>query len=807
MDGILRNFASHASANDDRICLSEGGWRIGFAEAEAISDRLAAELLARTDGPDGVIAWIGGAGAKRVLAYLAIQKAGLVFCAPNTALNHTQIVAILGITKPVLTLVEAGFEALAARFWQGPVMTARFAPGDTFTPPDVPGEAISHISFTSGSTGTPKLMARSRRDMEHFVRMACRLQALGPGDTTALLGNLWNPTQFTGLASGARTACFDVPRLGAGALAEWMQAQSVSTMMIYPALFRELMAANRSLPNLRCIILIGEALTRADAEAHARICPPDAELLGIYGSMEFAYLTLWRRRADDPIDFEVMPMGAAIDPAELHLIDEAGETVPDGATGEVEVTSHHLPGLYLGNPDLTAQRFRRLPDGRTALRMGDLAYRDYRGIYHSMGRRDQQIKIRGYNVRPTDIELVIQRQGEVGEVAVVARDSARGIRRLVCYFTGEADPGAVRKALSGILPNFMIPSVWHRVEALPKTPSGKVIRGDLPDPLTTPGAPDRQDFVGETEQRLAVLFSEILEIADFSRDDDFFDLGGDSLQAMRLVIEAEALFNRRAPFEKLILHGASVAALARTFDGNTVAGPAVLKAGTGARTLVVTHSHGGHLSDYLEVTHALDHRYRVVGANGRALVAGGWDATMQEMAAHALEVLGGEVAQGRDITLVGYSFGAPIAFELARLLATRDGAPPQLILIDPLAPWQDGRRWLRPVYHALRDGQMQEATRLLRRNAGVALGLRGLSLDDAHSTAWLRYRPQPLALDRALLVRSGAPGADAHAEAWQAATGASFDRITVAGDHLGMMRGENAGPLAQQLQRWIADQT
>ena len=526
METVLQKFDQVVQQRPNDLCLYEQSERYTFLSTQQISDAIASRLVTVCPAPGACVAWIGGAGAKRLLAYLAIQKAGLVFFAPNTTLTDEQIGEMLAVAKPAVLLVDADFEALAQRLRDYPYQLAAFAESEglQFKRPVVAAQVLSHLSMTSGSTGVPKILPRTRRDMGYFIDLACKLQDLGPADTTALLGNLWNPTQFTGLNVGARTACFDVPRWGAGDLADWMCAERISTVMMYPAIFRELMSANKTLPDLRCVILIGEALTRDDAEAHSQLCAPDAQLVNIYGSMEFPYLLEWRRLGRDRIDFDTMPMGRQVVADEMHLIDEVGNSVVEGEVGEIEITSHYVPTEYVDNPELTAERVRALPDGRTGLRMGDYAYRDYAGVYHTMGRRDQQTKIRGYNVRLTDVEMVIKREVCVEACAVTTAVTAQGIRKLVCYLVGDAEVAVIRSTLKQALPNYMVPSVWRKLEQLPLTPSGKVKHDLLPDPFDDSSAP-KFEPLSDLEATLGELFSEILGTQHFSRDDDFFDLG------------------------------------------------------------------------------------------------------------------------------------------------------------------------------------------------------------------------------------------------------------------------------------------
>ncbi|MEM6499831.1 MAG: alpha/beta fold hydrolase, partial [Pseudomonadota bacterium] len=557
------------------------------------------------------------------------------------------------------------------------------------------------------------------------------------------------------------------------------------------------------LPDLRCIILIGEALTRDDAEAHARCCAPDAELINIYGSMEFPYLLEWCRQANDAIDFVTMPMGREVVPGELRLIDHNGASVKDGAVGEIEITSHHVPNLYLDNPELTAERFRTLPDGRTALLMGDFAYRDYAGIYHSMGRKDQQTKIRGYNVRPTDVEMIIKREPGVLDCAVTTATTAQGIRKLVCFYAGSANDKSLRKALNQRLPNYMVPSIWRQLDMLPKTPSGKVKRDALPDPFAIETLSRTHQSYTATGSEIAKLFSEILDRDDIAPDDDFFDLGGDSLQAMRLVMQTEKIFGRRPPFETLMLNGATIDELTRFFDSEPTVRPSVLREGMNGPTFVVTHTQDGNLSMYLPLTQSLDPCFRVVGANSREITGDKCAASMHEMAQHSLEVLGDEVAPGKQIVLVGFSYGGPIAVEMARILSERDGITPPLILLDPHAVWRDNWRWSRRALDAAKTGNVSRLWNLGRMYASATSSGETGELEEAHLVPWLSYRPAPLQITKGLFVRSTDPTAHSNANAWSDVFSDRLDMADASADHTSMMMNEPARMLAQTVQSWI----
>ena len=806
MHQALSRFADHVRERPGAACVSEGEARYSFAEVDAISDNCARDLIAAGAGVNDVIVWIGGAGATRLLAFLATQKAGMAFGAPIMQMGPAYIAEYLEVCAPRLIVFEDGWEdhvPAAAR-----AGAIRFEGDATLHGPvdfgHVSNEVISHLSFTSGSTGRPKGMARNRAAMAYFIREACRMQDLGPADTVALLGNLWNPTLFTGLVSGARTACFDTPRHGAASLADWLVREKATATMTYPAIFRQIMATGRPLPDLRNIILIGEPLTRADAEAHAACAAPDARLLNIYGSMEFAYVTVFDRAAKDPISFDMMPLGKAAAPGVLRLIDEAGDELrEDGAEGEIEIVSEHVVPGYLDEPELNAERFTIRSDGVKRMKTGDLAYRDHAGVYHSMGRRDGQTKIRGYKVRPPEIELILRGFDGVDDATVGAFATPSGIARLVCHYVGAADGADLRARLRQRLPDYMTPSLWVRLDELPKNAAGKIRRIDLPDPFADAPSADLQDW-SETEIAIRAMFQSLLGVGDFGREDDFFDLGGDSLQAMRLLIELETAFGRRFPFERFILDGATVAALADRVSAAGQARPSVLRPGDGGPTLMIGHSLGGHLAYFLETAHMFDPRIRVVGANASGMEDGEpMRDSFAALAADALDRLSAEWRDGQKVVLLGYSFAGPLALEMARQIWAERGEAPPLALIDPLLQWNG--RWDEMRYFAsrLRRFELSSAATYGKR-LFKPLSAAAKTLDEAHLKAWRSYRATPFDGAETLIVRTEAPLSGTSAERWRGVIQGDVTIRTAPGDHERMVAEPHAGRLAQIIQGWIA---
>jgi acyl carrier protein len=296
----------------------------------------------------------------------------------------------------------------------------------------------------------------------------------------------------------------------------------------------------------------------------------------MYGITETTVHVTYRpARIDDLRPGQGSLIGAPIPDLQLYILDSNGQPTPIGVPGEIYVGGAGVARGYLNRPNLTAERFVEDPftNGQGRLyRTGDRARRLDNGDIEYLGRIDQQVKIRGFRIEPGEVEASIARHPAIREVAVIAREDARGDKRLVAYLVVENAPAdldhQLRALIRANMPEYMVPAYFVILSALPLTANGKLDRNALPPPGLGNGSP-RESTVAPrtpTEQTVADIFRGVLERTDFGIFDNFFDLGGHSLMAARLMARLRSASGVDLPLRDLFAH-ATIAALAEVIDG------------------------------------------------------------------------------------------------------------------------------------------------------------------------------------------------------------------------------------------------
>ena len=560
-------FAARVADMPDAIAIRHGVDAWSYADLARRSDTIAAGLVAEGVAPGALVGLSLNRSPWMVAAMLGVLKAGAAYLPLDPGFPPARLAMIAEDAAPALVLVETGTEdALPA----GAAPTLRLDrdwPEQRFAPRPVDGEAPVYVLYTSGSTGRPKGVEILHAALVNLLMAMQQAPGFARGETLRAVTTLafdiaaldvWLPLVSGGtILLAPRETAIDM-----AALADLIASARLDVMQATPATWRGLIEAGwQGDPRLR-ILCGGEAMPRALADM---LLPRVGELWNMYGPTE---TTIWSTVARIEPGSGSIPIGRPIANTRIRILDADGNVLPIGAVGELLIGGRGVARGYYGRPDLTAQRFVD-HDGERLYRTGDLARWRADGILLCLGRTDHEEKIRGFRVAIEEVEGALAKLPGVAAAAVRAWPDASGERALAGYVVGTGDVAEWREALAATLPDYMIPTRFVTLDAMPLTPNGKIDRAALPEPGAATGNRSEPPAT-PNEERLAAIWRAVLKVEAVSRRDDFFDLGGHSLLVARLLrrIEAEygvkvsmaALFRapRLADMAELIASGRDI---------------------------------------------------------------------------------------------------------------------------------------------------------------------------------------------------------------------------------------------------------
>ena len=433
---------------------------------------------------------------------------------------------------------DAGVSAVVTRgeFVDGvPVI----APDATASPMSValrPDEA-AYVIYTSGSTGQPKGVVVSHESVVDFSRHIAAAYGIGPSDRVlgfaALTFDVSVFELWSTLCAGATLVlASDEDRSSVDRVQRLLVEQRVTVAELPPSLMPLL--APDELPDLRLVSVGGEAPAGVLVDDWAT---PQREFWNGYGPAETT-VAVTLMRCEPPSHGRIPPIGRPMPNHRAYVLDEQQRLVPIGVPGELCIAGNGLALGYLGRPSLTADRF--VPDpfepGRRLYRTGDLARWASDGVLEFLGRVDRQVKIRGYRVEPGEVESVLAADGRIRQVAIEAWDD-NGVKHLAAYVVPAGDAPSlaeIRAIAAARLPDYMTPTRLAILDELPRTPSGKIDRRALPAP-TGAAVSTKDGAWSELERTIAAdVIGPLLRLSEMDREQDFFELGGSSLQAMQV---------------------------------------------------------------------------------------------------------------------------------------------------------------------------------------------------------------------------------------------------------------------------------
>ncbi|MGW5744628.1 amino acid adenylation domain-containing protein, partial [Amycolatopsis sp. NPDC003861] len=546
---------AQAARTPDAVAVVSREERLTFAELDVRADRLARLLAARGAGPERIVALALPRSVEIVVAQLAVLKTGAAYLPVDPDYPAERIAFMLADAKPVVVVTKPG---TALPVGDALVLDGSEAHGPA-TPlgRSVPLTAPAYVIYTSGSTGTPKGVVVTHAGLASFASAEIAHFDVRPGDRVLQFSSPSFDASVLELcmalpAGAALVVPPPGPLLGEH-LAAVLREEGVTHALVPPVAMASV--PDVALPAFRTLVVGGEA---CPADLVARWAP-GRRMINAYGPTETTVVATW----SDPLEpGATPPIGRPIRNTRVRVLDAALRPVPIGAAGELYVTGAGLARGYLDRPGLTASRFLADPFGAPGERMyrtGDLVRWRADGTLEFLGRADDQVKIRGFRIEPGEIVAVLRKHPQVRDAAVVADG-----QRLIAYVVGEAGAG-LREHVAAALPAHFVPAAFVRLDALPLTANGKLDRRALPAPAAPAEAAEYAAPETETEEVLAAIWAEALDLDRVGVEDNFFALGGDSLRSLRITSMTKSAFDVEIT-PKDVLTAGTVLALAELVE-------------------------------------------------------------------------------------------------------------------------------------------------------------------------------------------------------------------------------------------------
>ncbi|MEU4232965.1 amino acid adenylation domain-containing protein [Nonomuraea sp. NPDC026600] len=550
--GVPEMIAEVVAAHPGETAVVCGSESVTYGELAERVSRLAAELAGRGAGPGDIVGLRLGRSIDAVVAMLAIWRVGAAYLPLDPAYPAARLQHMITTSGARLIVSDD-------------LTTASGAQLTTVDGPHGENPGLAYVIYTSGSTGTPKGVAVEHAGLAARVRWMRDEYGLRPGDRVVQLASLSFDTHaeelYPALTCGATVVL--VPDGGA-TLPDLLAGRPDITVLDLPtAYFHHLVDLIDEIawpPALRLVVIGGEQVHAASLTRWRRRFGDRVRLVNTYGPTETTIVATATDLAGDPDPHP--PIGRPIHATTVRVLDPHSAPTPPGAPGELYIGGPGVARGYLGLPELTAQRFVRLPDGGRYFRTGDRVRLRPDGLLEFLGRADEQVKVRGFRIEPGEVEHCLRTHPDVRQAAVVARDG-----ELVAYVVGEA--AELAEHVAGRLPPYLVPAHWVVLDALPLTANGKLDRGALPEPgraAGTDATPPRSD----AEELVADVWAEVLGADKVGAFDDFFALGGHSLLAIRVAARLRAIAGVDLPIRTLFARR-TVAELARAVEEALVA--------------------------------------------------------------------------------------------------------------------------------------------------------------------------------------------------------------------------------------------
>jgi amino acid adenylation domain-containing protein len=547
-ESTIAAFERVAATIPFRIAIGSKVWEPTYRELNETANRLAHRLIACGVASGDRIAILMSHDAPLIAAVLGALKAGSIVVALDPVDPVSRHKMLVEDAEPRIIVTDAQNRNLAAECIRPGCHILNFESATAAGPVQNPSVEVSpgqtaFITYTSGTTGRPKGVMKPHRQLRKLAEDTSEAMQYSENDRIPLFAMVSTGQGLMGLCSillhGAMLCPFSPKTSGIVGLVDWIIARGLTVYASSASLFRTLAKTidNRLVfTNVRAVMLLGETVTSRDFDAFRQHFPRTSILVHTLSSTETSNIAWGRWRQDDNVPAGALPVGHFSRDTDVVLLGDDDQPVAPGEIGQIVVRSRYLASGYWRDPELTAKRFSADLDGHGTreLRSGDRARINANGLLEYCGRKDGRLRVRGNRIEPLDVELALEQLPGIDRAAVaaVARDNHEPVLVAFVVKTSTASWTAprLRLALRENLPIHMVPSRILFLDSLPYNRSNKIDRAALRQyPLPARDRNKGDAPRTETEIWLAEIWAEALELPDVGRDDDFFNLGGDSL--------------------------------------------------------------------------------------------------------------------------------------------------------------------------------------------------------------------------------------------------------------------------------------
>lgn len=559
-------FEKQVERSPEAVAVVSGQTQFTYRELNARANQLARFLKRFGVGPDSLVGLCVDRSPEMIVGILGILKAGAGYVPMEPSYPKERLFFMLQDADIFVLLTQAhlleklpqhnGPRISLDTDWDIVAKERNDNPISRATPAN-----LAYVIYTSGSTGQPKGVMIPHRGLVNYLNWACSAYEVAKGCGAPVHSSISFDLTITALFAPLMVgrSVFLVPDGIENLVAALLARDNYSLVKITPAHLRAvaaLMPEDEVAGRVRALIIGGEALTM-ESLSFWRTHAPSTRLINEYGPTETVVgCSIYEVAAYD-VTFGPVPIGRPVANTRLYVLDEDLQPVEKGVTGELYIGGDGVGVGYLRRRGLTDERF--IPDpfsGRTRDRLyrtGDLARFSVKGNLEYVGRIDSQVKIKGFRIELDEVEAVLNQYPGVRECAVLAREDATGERRLIAYVVGDAqkvtEPEDLKKFMQLKVPDYMIPSTFVGMKALPLTTNGKVDRKALPIPErklngSVQGAVAKYSMI---QQTLMKTWCDVLKLDAVGLHDNFFDLGGDSILGTLILARANQAGVRISP--------------------------------------------------------------------------------------------------------------------------------------------------------------------------------------------------------------------------------------------------------------------